>query len=360
MAKQLKDIYISWDWSGDEYALEGFNVAIVRAGQDPNTDTVIKATTGKEKTDIKNTGTPTYEHQFRDVPIDDDQTYDAYVQALFEGKDSVWQPTASSITIPDDGSATIAKADADGNPISANGGSVTLGVDGLVIESDNGDKAVLDSNLLAFYKSGYPDTPHWYSKRVAYGTAQDGDYIDLASETGVPWEKTPKVITSIKSLAGYTADYSANNQYYESFADSISEEGFYIYGKVNIPGAENSQEINFYLDISSGDDDVWVSPWSGSDCTQIAVKMEHSASGDSYYKIYYQSDDSGWIYYKTGKLSGGEIKTHVISSLNPNVWRMKLVSDYNTFAWVRTWYWYADTVVSDGEITWIAVEGGAD
>jgi len=134
MAKVMKDIYLTWSWEGDEYLIQGFNVAITPAGSNPNQDSVIKQTTKAEKTDILNQGTDNYEHILRNVMLDESLEYISWVQALIEGDDSDWVST-NSLTISDDGKATIATTDADGNPIFAAGGSVTINNEGIIISN---------------------------------------------------------------------------------------------------------------------------------------------------------------------------------------------------------------------------------
>jgi hypothetical protein len=132
MAKILKDIYVSWTWEGDEMLLEGFNVAIAPQGSDPNTEAIIIQKTSSEKTDILNRGTTQYEHIFRNITLNKDTNYIAWVQSLTEGFDSEWL-SATGINVSDDGKATIATTDADGNPITSSGGDVTIDSAGITV-----------------------------------------------------------------------------------------------------------------------------------------------------------------------------------------------------------------------------------
>lgn len=108
MAKIIKDIYVTWDWEGDEYALIGFNVAIVPAGGNPNEDIIRKEQTGKERSYKGGKTKPSlgYEHIFRNVIIEEGGI-DVYVQALYADKDSDWVKKGGGI-VADDGTATIA------------------------------------------------------------------------------------------------------------------------------------------------------------------------------------------------------------------------------------------------------------
>lgn len=134
MAKVLKDIYVSWDWSGDVFDLKGFNIAITPSNADPKIDVTIQVKTGKDKTDILDKGTLQYEHILRDVTLDNTKNYTAWVQALYTNSDSDWVNTAN-ITISDDGTSTIATTNADSNPISAGEGKVILNSGGIIINN---------------------------------------------------------------------------------------------------------------------------------------------------------------------------------------------------------------------------------
>src|SRR5690606_22404843 len=72
-----------------------------------------------------------------------------------------------------------------------------------------------------------------YSKNVASGEAEDGDYIALG------WDKEPKVVTAIKDLVSYDKTYgtSYNQKYYSYAVPAIVNGtwGFYAYGKTVIP-----------------------------------------------------------------------------------------------------------------------------
>jgi hypothetical protein len=96
MAYVIKNLKITWDWSGDIYAVKAFNVAITPAGVSPTEDIVVLAQTGKEK----------FEHIFRQLTLEKDSEYTAWVQALYENKDSAWK-SVDGFLANDDGTSTI-------------------------------------------------------------------------------------------------------------------------------------------------------------------------------------------------------------------------------------------------------------
>ena len=138
MAKIIKDIYVEWDWSGDEFAVKGFNVAITPSSSDPKNEIVAITKTSADKTDILGQGSIRYEHIFRELALDDTQNYSAWVQAIYEGEDGNWE-SQNEIQVSDDGSNTIANTKTDNNPITAAGGNITFGGNnnGIIIKDSN-------------------------------------------------------------------------------------------------------------------------------------------------------------------------------------------------------------------------------
>jgi hypothetical protein len=96
MAKVIKNVKVDWTWSGDNYALKGFNIAITPSTSNPNNGVIIQATSQS------NVSTYT----FSNVTLDDTIQYTAWVQAIYDGADSNWL-SASNLTVTDDGTATI-------------------------------------------------------------------------------------------------------------------------------------------------------------------------------------------------------------------------------------------------------------
>lgn len=265
----------------------------------------------------------------------------------------------------------------DGEPIQS-AGSVTMTEKGVEVLGADGDRAILNDDLLAFYKENYPDTPHYYSKRVAYGVAQDEDYIDLASETGVPWDEAPKVQTAIKSLISYNSNYSATQEYH-SYVHGIDKDGFYVTGKSVLPSAsQNHGGGDTTLQGETGN--IYTS-YGRTDATRIECTIEcnDSASNDEGTKswsidVYYQeSGDSSWTFYKNFQDSvedSGAYYSIPYKTYNPDIsglpageyrWRINVVSVSGAVEFlVKDYIDYAEEVIDNGEVMWIAIEGGAD
>ena len=100
MAKIVKTLTVSWQWSGDKYSLRGFNLAVTPAAKNPKEEVV--ATAFVETKEIKQT----YSYKMGNVTLDKDAQYKIWVQAVYENSDSDWVATGGA-TVTDDGSATI-------------------------------------------------------------------------------------------------------------------------------------------------------------------------------------------------------------------------------------------------------------
>src|SRR5437764_7075410 len=97
MASVIKDIQVTWSWSGDTYAIDGFNVAVTPSTANPKTSVVAM---------FYITGNVT-SYTFKDVTLDTTLTYTAWVQAVYTGGDSNWVATGN-ISVTDDGTNTVA------------------------------------------------------------------------------------------------------------------------------------------------------------------------------------------------------------------------------------------------------------
>lgn len=108
MAKIIRNVKVDWTWSGDNYAILGFNVAITPINGNPNTGAVQVAniTDGTLRT-----------YTFNNITLDNTTTYAIWVQAIYDGGDSSWvsattlDDSGNTITKPfvvsDDGTATV-------------------------------------------------------------------------------------------------------------------------------------------------------------------------------------------------------------------------------------------------------------
>jgi len=103
MAEIIKDITANWNWEGDEFALQGFNIAVSEENENPKTKTVAKVFADSPKT---TSGDYDYTYNFSNVKLDSNKNYKLWVQAVYPGFDSLWVDTAGQAA-EDDGTATI-------------------------------------------------------------------------------------------------------------------------------------------------------------------------------------------------------------------------------------------------------------
>jgi len=249
----------------------------------------------------------------------------------------------------------------------AGGGSVVAGENGLKIISPNGDYSLMNWDQLRFFKTGFPNIPFWYSKRIAYGIAESGQYVDLAGETGVPWDHTPKVITSVTNLRSYTAQYADFNQHYESFADAITPNGFYVYGRAVIPGTKTRHTVNETKNLTGFDTQYWYSPYSNPGTNTIRIHVSVNQTYRAGFWLNYHKKNQSVVRYYTREFSAGQwTGTFTITGLPLGEYRfyIEMVTDGTGQSLSATIHWWEEEfggeVLYEGDVAWIAIEGGAD
>ena len=250
------------------------------------------------------------------------------------------------------------------------------GTDGIEIIGQTGDRAVLNEDLLAFYKSG-SNVPHWYTKQVAHGTAQDGDYITLN------WDKKPKVIVAVKDLRSYT--YRSGSQYYNNSNQNfyayapkseITENGFRVLCRSIVQGAENTWDIPDVYLVSFQEWPSESTPISATTRMQIGLRLWSSGatvsmSANNILWYYQKEGQSSWTYHGRGVsgpygnyISISYTSTYTIDGLPPGKYRWKvrgISSDDGTAKTrIQWWKYWGDVVIDIGTATWVAIEGGAD
>ena len=149
MNKQIRNAKITWDWSGDEFALERFNVVLTPSGGDPRQDATVYASAGT----TKNTN-GLYEYIFRDITVDTANTYVAWVQAVYENEDSDWLST-STLVIEDDGTPSIASLD-EVDTVAA--GKVQTFIDGQYTTDKEALQTQIDGKIETWFTSTDPET----------------------------------------------------------------------------------------------------------------------------------------------------------------------------------------------------------
>jgi hypothetical protein len=112
MAQIVKNIRVDWTWAigpaplGDASSVKGFNVVLVPALIDPNTTDTSQIIASATVPPAPTPGDPVA-HVFHNVVLNVGDDYTAWVQTLYQGKDSVWVNSGNLPTVVDDGIATI-------------------------------------------------------------------------------------------------------------------------------------------------------------------------------------------------------------------------------------------------------------
>jgi hypothetical protein len=266
----------------------------------------------------------------------------------------------------------------------------------------------LTDDTLAFYEQG-SSTPHWYSRRAAYGTAQDGDYIELN------WDKKPKVITAISSLMSYNSSYSEDDQIYISRPSGVTADGFSVTGKSVIQGASSNIQSNHSYSKDFDDESVpdsythtFLSSYTMADTTALEFDVDIYTNGlddgtgyqryiadiDYSYTIKYENNsgtettidngsgntyrfdsndisDDGYMSYHDTIISS----SYYIDDLPEDTYRIKIIIDlsynrahihagdvaqFSYYENVNNMDAKSQTVIDNGEVMWIAIEGGAE
>ncbi len=234
--------------------------------------------------------------------------------------------------------------------------------DGQIIMYDEfGNYSVLNKNHLAFFKAG-SDIPHWYTRRVVYGTATDGQLIELN------WDMKPKVITAPARLQTYNPDHSGFNQYFETDVQFDANNNPIINGHSFIKGTTYNHSLSPSKAI--GPSKTWTTPETEYDTVSKLAVTIHSSnfmignkspSGKIYYK---KTTDTNWTLWAEVMVLRDYTRTFVISGLPPATYMMCFVrnNDCEDYWYIISWQEWGDAIISDpsDKIMYIAVEGGAE
>ena len=101
------------------------------------------------------------------------------------------------------------------------GGNVTLDENGLAINSSDG-KTIFNGNGMVFTDS--TGTSYNIVTRSIMGTAKNGQYVKFGSK----WPNVPNVIVSPLSMVVSNSAFSQSVITLHSYADQVTEEGFYV------------------------------------------------------------------------------------------------------------------------------------
>ncbi len=100
MAKIIKNVTVTWTWSGDTYALKGFNLMVLPSGQNPTDGTIqVLASANQVPAESRSYG-------FNNITLDTEVIYVPWVQAFYENDDSQWV-NSTGFAVEDDETNTL-------------------------------------------------------------------------------------------------------------------------------------------------------------------------------------------------------------------------------------------------------------
>lgn len=216
--------------------------------------------------------------------------------------------------------------------------------------------------------------PHWYSKRVAFGRAQDGDYIDLEDETGSPWDFEPSVHIATASVLGFIADYDGVDHHFNASIADVSSSGFLVSIAVTTEDADEEtirEDVDHSMGVEAGDSDEWEVQTTETTVIGLAIKITYDGVPPNNIKVEYREGGGSWIeVFSDSSVENEETVTVEIPNLDEDQYELRVT--INSFDWpddgiiVCTVEWWERTIAGidyvrePGEITWIAVEGGVE
>lgn len=242
----------------------------------------------------------------------------------------------------------------------------------VAINNEDGSKVLWDEGGIKFFHPSFPTTPIWYNKKVAFGTSEHNDYIQL---TG--WDRAPSVHVSLKNMPLYRKDYSNNKQVLDIRATNVTKNGFTIIASLITPTSQYTYDETAIAFTS--DYHVLVEDWSketDDNCTRMVINLERYfnevGNGAGRWRVYlYKYNGSSWVQQSklyerialtdernifftldTGTLATGKYKIKVDA-----------YNEYSPGDSAATWIairkitqYYTNKNLATGEVNWIAVE----
>lgn len=255
----------------------------------------------------------------------------------------------------------------------------------ILLEDDENNKTVWDSTGLEFFTSEFPDTPIWYNKRVAYGVAEHGEYVDLSAEGN--WERPPNIHLSISNFPVFKESYEWNGQNIEVNANNITTDGFDVIARLNALTGQRSRDYDtpYPQSVANlGEEDVVQCPETNTNCTRVTLSgnayawqsYSDAVKNEATVELYkYNFNDDSWdyqedLYYKYSNSGGFDEDFNVDSGqLTPGKYTLVLRSkttilwgDSSTEGTTKVTgysseeYYDSETEIATGQVNWIAVE----
>ena len=256
-------------------------------------------------------------------------------------------------------------------------------------EDEQGNHSLWDGNGLRFFKAGFPSIPFWYNKKIAFGIAEHGEYVDLSAGK---WDRPPSVHLAASNFPVYLSSKSGQGQVLDIGIDGpVTINGFRVRARLNALGSQ----FNFNQErrvVAESGTKTFLLFYSNNDysCNRIIINytMVHYEKS-SYYsggtliqpnsnavtrlELRRRNPDGSWSHISN---LVGEDGTHEwdftatadTGILTPGSYGVRLLAANNQTAgrsgdtWAKTqsnnitFFFAGETEAATGEVVWIAVE----
>lgn len=261
--------------------------------------------------------------------------------------------------------------------------NVTDTEENIILEGIDENKTVWDEDGISFFASNFPNTPIWYNKRVAYGVAEHGEYVDLTTEGS--WERPPNIHLSINNFPTFIKNYEWNGQEIEVVANNITTSGFDVIAKLNALSSQRDYDYDPipYVEADTNESDEMWCPATNNNCNRVKVngraKLEVDfgagiIEGIATVELYkYNESNEIWEHYsqiysrKEGDEEFDDFYTADSGIITAGKYRPEITVETNLMmgdpgGTTKNWaydvveYYDDKDSIATGEVNWIAVE----
>ena len=257
-------------------------------------------------------------------------------------------------------------------------------------EDEQGNYSLWDGNGLRFFKAGFPSIPFWYSKKIAFGIAEHGEYVDLSAGK---WDRPPSVHLAASNFPVYLSSKSSQGQVLDIGIDGpVTTNGFRVRARLNALGSQLVYTTQRSVSAYSGTETYLLYPFlEDYNCNRIIINytMRHyerssywsggkliipNSNAVTRLELRRRNPDGSWSHISNleGARSGTSpwniTDTVDTGILTPGPYGINLVAANAQYAgrsgdtWAKTqrnsmtYYFAGETEAATGEVVWIAVE----
>lgn len=243
------------------------------------------------------------------------------------------------------------------------------------IEINNNDNEITRINPSEIsYDSPILDVPIKYNNRIAYGVAENKQYVELSN-----FKNTPKIHLAPSKLPLFSKKYSGNNQRITTYTSEESKFGFrvHVYSNADTYTRNFSLPNTFTLATTgTAQDDIFTTE---AGCIQIGMDFSLKVDGDwgtpavgRVTFVAYPTDQPGYeggigLYRYTKNDKDTFYASFMSNELPPNQYRVDAIVQTNqspvgsTYARVRVsgglvTKYGSQKEILEGEVNWIAID----